>query len=170
MIFRHEDEKMCLLQLGWKFSIPEEIIFYIYRKKKMEGEKLIDEVRIFNLRNIWENCVDSNPELLEKFTVKDKIEEIIKEVPHGKPSIRRTLKEAILNQIQIIGEPTYLMKKNEDKRWERCPLRWKLEYLRKNFWNTESEYDFNNYQEWKETINEKSWRICIDEQGHPHSL
>lgn len=171
MIFRHEDEKMCLLQIGWKFSIPEEIIFYIYRKKKTEDEKLIDEVRFFNIRNIWGNCVDSNPEIWDKFTKKDKIEKIIKEVPIGKLSIRGTLKEAILNQIQIVGEPNYLMKKNkENKMWEKCALRWKLEYLKRYFWSLQSEFDFINYQEWKETINEKSWRICIDSQGHPQPL
>ena len=171
MIFRHEDEKMCLLQIGWKFSIPEEIIFYIYRKKKTEDEKLIDEVRFFNIRNILKNCVDSNPEIWGKFTKKDKIEKIIKEVPLGKPTIHGTMKEATLNQIQIIGEPNYLMKKNEDKkRWERCPLQWKLEYLRKNYWNKQSEFDFNNFQEWKGTIHENSWRICIDSQGQPQFL
>ena len=81
------------------------------------------------------------------------------------------MKEATLNMIQIVGEPNYLMKKNEKGgRWERSPLRWKLQYLRKNYWNKQSEFDFNNFQEWKGTIHENSWRICIDEEGEPQFL
>jgi len=175
MIFRHEDEKMCLLQMGRKFNLPNEITVYIYRKKKVEDERYTDEIRNYNIHNILWICDRANPGIWEKFSMKEikekKLEKIITEVPLGKPFIYGIMKEATLNQIQIIGEPNYLMKKNEDKkRWERCPLQWKLEYLRKNYWNKQSEFDFNNFQEWKGTIHENSWRICIDSQGQPQFL
>ena len=190
MIFRHEDEKMCLLQMGRKFNLPNEITVYIYRKKKAEDERYTDEIRNYNIHNIlwmfdrltwsgmWEkfSMKEIKEKKLEKI-IKEKKLEIIAEVPRVKhlgniwPFMYGIMKEATLNQIQIIGEPNYLMKKNEDKkRLERCPLQWKLEYLRKNFWNKQSEFDFNNFQEWKGTIHENSWRICIDSQGQPQFL
>ncbi len=175
MIFRHEDEKMCLLQMGRKFNLPNEITIYIYRKKKDGDERDTYEIRNYNIRNIWWDCADSNPEIWEKFSMEEikekKLEKIITEVPLGKPTIHGTMKEATLNMIQIVGEPNYLMMKNEKgDRWERSPLRWKLQYLRKNYWNKQSEFDFNNYQEWKGTIHENSWRICINEEGEPQFL
>lgn len=178
MIFRHEDEKICFLQIGEKFSLPREIVTYLYRKKK-EAEE-IDSNKVRGLRGwmIKMDCFECNPAVYERFPSSDDLEIIMKQTYSttfsSGVSVYGTIRGALLNQIEMIGEPNYLMKKTEVS-WgwgaffcatEKAPLKWKLEYLKKHYWNLESEINFDHFKLRKGTVHEIDWRIHIDENGN----
>ena len=188
MMFRHQEIMKVYFQLGSKFNLPNDLVYFLYKYSKKEEKRMIQETKIFYKNMILYLTLEYNIVTLNEIlnTNKDLFNHCLpidRGIEWGircrRDKIRLYLttpdyskrvdnfqnyRKWILVQINIIGEKNYLLETQKDGKLIKASLKSKIKYLKTSPYN-EIIYDYNNYKEWEGSGNENSWRLLIDNYG-----
>ena len=158
MIYSKEEKiKIAFLQLGGKYQLPRDIVFYLYNYlrniKKHENEEIIGKYK----NDLFENlCIK------EEFCPENRgLEWAIRTQDNY-------TRYCLCMNIRIIGMDNYLFKM-EDNGFIKAPIKDKVKYLNTSC-RDEIIEDYNNFLEWIGTEHENRWRLIIDEYGDSRIL
>lgn len=142
--------KIIFFQLGRKFYLPKEMIIYIYNHLVKLNEK--DKIKTKNFRT---SIIFDNLLIKERFCPLNRGIEW---------SIKNNFDEhrnMLMIQIKVIGEERYLYKENKGNILI-ANKKERIKYLNNGYKNEIIE-DYENFLKYRDTIDESSYSLLIDE-------
>ena len=187
MMFRHQKIMKVYFQLGSKFNLPNDLVYFLYNFSKKEEKRMIHETKIFYKNMILyltleynivtlNDILNTNKDLFNHCLPidrgiewgircrRDKLRVYLTTPDYSKRLDNyQDYRKWLLVQINIIGEENYLMQQGGKELIE-ASLKSKIKYLNTSPYN-EIIYDYYNYKEREGSGNEDSWRLLIDNYG-----
>ena len=188
----HLRTKKVFLQLGKKFTLPDDIVKLVYNMVKGGHEEEEKKTKRFHKNLLLLNTIVgpyrkkeamnlNNYEKEEPFNYRIPIQRgcewAIQKSSNKKItfdennslSIFKDIREKLFFEIRVIGENEYLYDGREVWNLKPANKELKILYLNKSPFE-EVMLDYLNFLEWKGTPNDVSWKIVIDKYGDSQFL
>ena len=183
----HPRTKKTFLQLGKKFTLPDDIVNILYNMVKGEHEEEKKNMKRFHRNLLLLNMIVgpyrkkeamnlNNYEKEEPFNYRIPIQRgcewAIQKSSNKKITLDenntlskfRDIREKLFFEIRVMGEKEYLYREGRTIYLMPADKKLKLLYLNKSPFE-EVMLDYLNFLEWKDTPHCTSWKLIIDQYG-----